>query len=101
MKAHLSQARQRLAQIKDAAARWTHLEELVNSRNWPDRLVIALEQSLMGGSDRASYAAEADVSPATASADFRRLLDAGLVEQRGRGRSVHYRASAVLRAGTA
>ncbi len=91
--AHLSQARQRLIQIKDAAARWTHLEELVSSRNWPDRLVIALEQSLMGGSDRASYAAEADISFATASADFRRLLDSGLVEQRGRGRGIRYRAS--------
>lgn len=92
VKAHLSQAHQRLAQIKDAAARWTHLEELVSSRNWPDRLVIALEQSLMGGSDRASYASETDISLATASADFRRLLDAGLVEQEGRGRNVRYRA---------
>ena len=96
--AHLSQARQRLTQIKDAASRWTHLEELVKSRNWPDRLVIALEQSLIGGSDRTSYATEADVSVATASADFRRLLDAGLVEQEGRGRSVRYRASKSLAA---
>ena len=97
VKAHLAQARQRLVQIKDAAARWTHLEELVKSRNWPDRMVIPLEQSLIGGSDRASYTTEAGVSPATASADFRRLLDAGLVEQRGRGRSVQYRASEQLR----
>jgi Fic family protein len=97
VKAHLAQARQRLTQIKDAAVRWTRLEELVESRNWPDRLVIALEQSLMGGSDRASYASEAGVSPATASADFRRLLDVELIEQSGRGRSVRYRASAKLR----
>ena len=80
--AHLAQARQRLSQIKEAAARWAHLEQVVESRGWPDRLVIALEQALMGGTDRSSYAAEAGVSPATASADFRRLLDAGLVEQR-------------------
>ena len=97
VKAHLAQARQRLAQIKDAAVRWTRLEQLVESRNWPDRLVIALEQALMGGADRTSYAAEAGVSPATASADFRRLLDAGLVKQEGRGRSVRYRASQSLR----
>jgi len=62
--------------------------------------VIALEQALMGGADRASYAAEAEISPATASADFRRLLDAGLVEQQGRGRSVRYRASESLRGET-
>lgn len=98
VKAHLAQARKRLTQIKDAAARWTRLEELVKSRNWPDRLVIALEQSLMGDSDRAAYATEAGVSPATASADFRRLLDAGLVKQEGRGRSVRYRASKGLQA---
>lgn len=95
--AHLTQARQRLAQIEDAAARWTKLEGLVDSRNWPDRLVIALEQALMGSTDRAGYAAEADVSPATASADFRRLVDAGLIEQLGRGRSIRYRASDSLR----
>ena len=59
------------------AQRWAILEELVERRGWPDRLVIALEQSLFRGTDRASYAEEADVSPATASADLRRLQDAG------------------------
>jgi Fic family protein len=91
--AHLAQARQRLAQIKEAASRWASLEELVEARSWPDRLVIALEQSLVGGTDRGKYGEEADVSPATASADFRRLLDAGLVRQRGRGRNIGYLAS--------
>lgn len=95
--AHLAQVRQRLAQIGAAAARWSALEELVAARGWPDRMVIALEQVLAGGSDRSRYAGEADVSPATASADFRRLLDAGLVEQRGRGRSIGYVATAALR----
>lgn len=91
--AHLTQARQRLAQIERAAGRWTRLESLVASRGWPDRFVIALEQAAMGGTDRRSYASEADVSPATATADFRRLLDAGLIEQRGRGRGIRYVAS--------
>jgi len=95
--AHIAQARQRLTQIEAAAARWTALEELIDARSWPDRLTIALEQSLAGGTDRARYAEESDVSPATASADFRRLLDAGLVEQRGRGRNTRYLASAELR----
>jgi Fic family protein len=95
--AHIVQARQRLAQIEQAALRWERLENLVVERGWPDRLTIALEQSLIGGSDRARYSEEADISPATASADFRRLLDAGLVEQTGRGRSIRYRASSRLR----
>jgi len=95
--AHLAQARQRLAQIEEAAARWASLEELADARDWPDRMAIALEQSLLGGTDRGKYGEEADVSPATASADFRRLLDAGLVEQHGRGRSTRYLASGRLR----
>lgn len=96
LEAHISQARRRLAQVEQAATRWQHLEDLVAERGWPDRIAIALEQSLLGGTDRGKYAEEADVSPATASADLRRLLDAGLVDQRGRGRSSAYVASAAL-----
>jgi Fic family protein len=101
VEAHIAQARARLAQIKEAATRWGHLEELVAARGWPDRLVLALEQSLAGGTSRGAYGEEADVSPATASADFRRLMDAGLVEQRGRGRNVDYTAGEGLRADVA
>lgn len=97
LEAHIAQARRRLAQVEQAATRWQRLEELVAQRGWPDRIVIALEQSLLGGTDRGRYAEEADVSPATASADLRRLLDAGLVDQRGRGRSSGYVASDGLR----
>jgi Fic family protein len=97
VEAHTAQARARLDQIEETAARWAQLEGLVAARNWPDRLVIALERSLAGRTDRATYGAEADVSPATASADFRRLVDAGLVVQHGRGRNVGYVASADLR----
>jgi Fic family protein len=95
--AHIAQARQRLTQIDQAATRWASLEKLVEAQNWPDRLAIALEQSLVGGTDRRQYGEEADVSPATASADFRRLLDAGLVDQHGRGRNTSYRATERLR----
>jgi Fic family protein len=99
VQAHIEQARRRLAQLAEASARWTHLEALVEQRGWPDRLTVALEQSLFGDADRTSYAREADVSPATASADFRRLLDAGLVVQAGRGRATGYAASETLREG--
>jgi Fic family protein len=95
--AHLAQARQRLSQIKQAASRWGLLEDLVAARGWPERIVIALEQSLYGGTDRGSYATEAEVSAATASGDLRRLLDADLVVQRGRGRNISYLAGPRLR----
>ena len=95
--AHLAQARRRLGQIEQAAARWTFLEQLIEERGWPDRFVIALEQALIGGTDRGSYSDEADISPASATNDFRRLLDVGLIDQRGRGRNIRYHASDALR----
>lgn len=97
VEAHLAQARRRLQQLDAAARRWDALEAIVAQRGWPERLVIALEQSLFGSTDRAVYGTEAEISAATATADLRRLVDAGLLVQRGRGRNVHYRASDVLR----
>jgi Fic family protein len=98
IEAHIEQARRRLDQIEQAGTRWRYLEQLVDERGWPDRLVIALEQSLVGGTDRTRYGDEAGVSPASATSDLRRLLDAGLIAQRGRGRSTRYKASDDLRA---
>jgi len=96
VEAHVAQARRRLRQLVAAGARWAYLEKLVEQRDWPDRLVMALEQSLFQGTDRAAYAAEADVSAPTASSDLRRLLDAGLIGQLGRGPATRYVASTQL-----
>lgn len=95
--AHLTQARRRLEQLEQAAARWALLQQLAADRGWPDRFVIALEQALIGGTDRARYSVEADISPASATNDFRRLLDVGLIDKRGRGRNIRYHASDALR----
>lgn len=97
VEAHIVQARQRLTQIEEAADRWSRLEALVEERGWPDRLVIALEQSLVGRTDRTRYGREAEISSVTASNDLRRLLDAGLIRQLGRGRSTRYEAADRLR----
>jgi len=97
IEAHLAQARRWLDQIHQAATRWAYLENLADDRDWPDRFVIALEQALVGGTDRTRYSEEAVVSPGSATNDFRRLLDAGLITQHGRGPTTHYRASDALR----
>lgn len=97
IEAHLAQARFRLEQIEQAGRRWSHLEEIAEDRGWPDRLVIALEQALIGGTDRSRYSTEANISLATATNDLRRLLDAGLITQQGRGRNTRYQASQTLR----
>jgi Fic family protein len=96
--AYIEQARRRLDQLAEAGARWASLEDLAHERGWPDRLVIALEQSVFSGVDRASYTVEAGVSTPTASNDLRRLVDAGLAVQHGRGRNTRYVASDALRA---
>jgi Fic family protein len=98
VEAHLDQIGSRLDQLERAASRWQALEQLVDQRGWPDRLVVALEHSLFDGVERAAYSAEADVSLPTASGDLRRLADAGLVAQRGRTRSTRYLATDTLRA---
>lgn len=97
VKAHLIQAEQRLEQMNEAASRWGRLEAIAKERGWPERLVVAMEQSLTGGTDRAGYRNEVEIAAPTASADFRRILDAGFAEQHGRGRSTRYVASAQLR----
>ncbi len=94
---HLHEARARLAQLETGTRRWEALEGVVAERSWPDRLVIALEQALFDSCSRGAYAVEANVSLATASADLRRLADAGWLVQVGKGRSVTYRASDALR----
>ncbi len=91
LRAHLDQAEARLATLADASRRWAALEAVIAERRWPERMVIALEQAAAaGGVTRGSYASEAAVSAATASADLRRLLDAGLLTQEGRGRTTRY-----------
>jgi len=97
IRAHAAQARRRLDQIRAAAGRWERLEAEIARRGWPERFAIALERSVIGGLDRAGYAAETGVSPATVSADLRRLRDSGLVRQEGRGPGTRYRASDELR----
>lgn len=97
VEAHIEQAQLRLQQLDEAAHRWEGLEALIAGRGWPDRLAIALEQSLFQGVDRSSYMTEADIAAPTASNDLRRLLDAGLVIQRGKGRTTRYVASDDLR----
>ena len=96
--AHVSQAQQRLELLAEAGRRWEALERLAAERGWPERLAIAMEHALLlGRLARRAYADEAGVSQATASADARRLMDAGLIDQEGRGRLTRYRPSEALR----
>jgi Fic family protein len=96
--AHVETARARVQQIDEATRRWSTFEGLAKERRWPDRLVIALEQASVDQLDRTRYGGEAEVSSATATADLRRLVDAGFIETLGAGPGTRYRATAALRA---
>ena len=95
--AHLEQTRRRLGQVKSAVRRWETLEQFAAKHMWPGRAVIAMEHSLVSEIDRSVYATEADISLATATSDIRRLVDAGLVTQKGRAGSTRYTATERLR----
>jgi Fic family protein len=97
IQAHVHEAERRIDLHAAAAGRWHVLERYVADRGWPDRLVIALEQALVGGLDRARYLGECDISAPTASLDFRQLLAAGLIEATGKGRMTAYHATDALR----
>ncbi len=56
-----------------------------------------LSLDLFGSADRSTYANETGVSVATASADLRRLVDAGLLQTAAAGRSTAYRPTPRLR----
>ncbi len=97
LEAHINQAEARIRVIDNAAGRWKRLEVLVVERGWNERFSIALEQALFGSTDRATYSAEAGVSNQTASGDLRRLVDAGLLDITGAGRSTAYEPTSRLR----
>jgi Fic family protein len=97
LEAHRDQAISRLELVEAAAVRWQELEQIAARYGWPDRLAVALEQALAGEVTRTSYAREAEIADPTASADLRRLVDAGLIKSAGGGRTTSYSARSSLK----
>lgn len=95
--AQIEQIERRLNDIADASRRWSALEALVDQRRWPERFASALQAAMLGYVDRGRYAGDVGVSTATASNDFRRAVDAGLLTPVGQGRNTHYVATDELR----
>lgn len=96
VQAHIEQAAARLAMYERAASRWAALTAIVDDGDWPERMIIALEQALFGGTSRSSYAREADVHPNTARTDLQQLMEAGHLDRTGRGPATRYVPSARL-----
>src|SRR3982074_3015794 len=89
IEAHVSEATERRLWLDIAYARHDFCEQLAHELGYPERLVIAMDQALLGlPITNADYRREAAVASPTAVQDLQRLRRDGLLEQEGGGRSV-------------
>ena len=98
IEAHVSEATERRRWLEVAYARHSFCERLAREQRYPDRLVIALDQALVGlPLTNSDFRREAGVAGPTATQDLQRLRRDGWLEQEGGGRSIRYVAGRKLR----
>jgi Fic family protein len=98
LRAHYIQAQTVLRRVKETRRLWEELEALASREGLPERTVPALYDAAVGFRVRRSkYEADADVEPATAGRDLRRMVDAGLLIAQGQTRGRRYIRSERLR----
>src|SRR6266581_6950619 len=92
--AHVSQAAERRQWVVTAYARHDFCLRLAAEQRYPERVVTALDQALIGLPVRnVEYRREVDIASPTAVQDLQRLRHDGWLDQQGGGRSVRYVAS--------
>ena len=97
IEAHAFEATERRRWLEIAYARHDFCERLAHDQGYPERFVIALDQSLLGlPVTNADYRREAGIASPTATQDLQRLRHDGWLDQEGGGRSVRYKASKKL-----
>ena len=97
IEAHVFEATERRRWLEIAYARHDFCEGVARENSYPSRLVIALDQALLGMPlTNADYRRETEVASPTAVQDLQRLRRDGWLEQEGGGRSVRYIASGKL-----
>jgi len=101
--AHLRQARTLLARIRDSERLWVDLEKLVEQNRLQERVIPLLFDAAIGmrvrnATYRASMeeAGEEPITEQTASRDFQRLIEAGLLKPNGERRGRFYTATPVV-----
>src|SRR5574341_2288213 len=98
LRAHHIQAQTVLRRVEETRRLWDELARIAAENNLPDRVIPALYDASIGFRVRRSkYETDADVEPATATRDLRRLVDVGLLEARGETRGRRYVGSRRLR----
>ncbi|HYM96633.1 MAG TPA: Fic family protein, partial [Candidatus Sulfotelmatobacter sp.] len=97
IEAHVTEATQRRRWLEIAYARHDFCEQLAREEGYPERLVMALDQALLGlPVTNSDYRQEADIAVPTATQDLQRLRRDGWLDQEGGGRSIRYLAGRKL-----
>jgi Fic family protein len=98
--AHLRQARTMLVRIRESERLWVELEKLIGQHHLPERVMLPMFDAAVGLRVRnATYRAtlaesgEEPITEQTASRDFQRLVEAGLLVPSGERRGRFYVAS--------
>ena len=99
--AHLRQARTMLVRIRESERLWVELEKLIEQQHLPERVMLPMFDAAVGLRVRnATYRAtleesgEESITEQTATRDFQRLVEAGLLVPSGERRGRFYVASA-------
>ena len=91
IEAHVFEAMERRRWLEIAHARHDFCEHLAREQGYPERLVGALDQALLGlPITNADHRREANIASPTATQDLQRLRHDGWLEQEGGGRSLRY-----------
>ena len=95
--AHVAEATERAQWVRVAYARHDFCTRLAADHGYPERLVAALDQALLGlPVTNADYRRASDIASPTAVQDLQRLRRDGWLDQQGGGRSVRYVAAGKL-----
>ncbi len=101
--AHLRQARTLLRRVNESERLWTEIDRLVAAHGLPERSQHALFDAAVGMRVRnATYRAVLadmgdEITDATASRDFRQLVDTGMLDPHGERRGRYYTAGTPIR----
>jgi Fic family protein len=91
LRAHHQQAQAVEHQVRTTRALWSVLEEALDRRGWPDRMMYALYPVATGSrTRRAVYQEDAGLSEQQAQRDMRDLVRAGWLEPRGEAQARYY-----------
>lgn len=97
LRAHHQQAQTVERQVNTTREVWSALDQAIEQRGWPDRMLYALYPTAMGNRlRRATYQADAELSEQQAQRDIRELAKAGWLTAHGEAQSRYYTAGPQL-----